>query len=133
MGGKSFPVGRIPHEFRVQLYMEHLGEEDPSVVADPLEKKFLDKMRNDGKSNTNFYRKVFRAEPDDHQTSFQALKKDREAFLQTPMSETLEMYNKLKDNVKGNYVEYPTEYLRDAPLELQATNLAKLVPAKNFV
>jgi len=50
-----------------------------------------------------------------------------------PNEELLENYNKLSGEIKGHYVEYPFDYLKDQSLSLKLLDKEKLVPAINFV
>lgn len=83
--------------------------------------------------NTEIYREIFRCEPDNTQVNFSAIKKDRKYMKNLPAEELLKKYNELKDEIKGHFVEYPTEYLSKQSLALNLTNFTKLVPAINFV
>jgi len=86
-----------------------------------------------GKRNTEIYREIFRAEPDNYQTSSKQLKEDRKIMANMPNEELLENYNKLSGEIKGHYVEYPFDYLKDQSLSLKLLDKEKLVPAINFV
>jgi len=116
------------------ILIEHFGEANAEAVQDPLNKKWLDSIEKQANINSEFYYYVFKAEPDDNQINFDILKRDREVFKNRPEDYLRKLYNEQKDKVKGFYVKYPTQYLRDENLELQASNVAtKLVPAINFV
>jgi hypothetical protein len=86
-----------------------------------------------GKRNTEIYREIFRAEPDNWQTSSKLLRQDRQEFAKQSNEELLEKYQKLIGEIKGHFVEFPLEYLKDLNLSLKLLDKEKLVPAINFV
>lgn len=83
--------------------------------------------------NTEIYRDIFRCEPDNSQINFQKLKDDRKYIKDLDPKEFLDKYMELKDEIKGHFVEYPTEYLSKQSLALSITSFTKLVPVINFV
>jgi hypothetical protein len=94
----------------------------------------LEKIKKQGKENTEFYNNVFKAEPNDNQIDFFALRLDREEFNNKSSETLLKEYENEKHRLKGHYVEYPTKFMIEENLELQASNVVtKLVPAINFV
>lgn len=77
---------------------------------------------------------MFKAEPDDRQTDFEELRQDRQEFKAKTNIMLFDEYGKEKHKVKGHYVEYPTQFMINQNLDLQASNVVtKLVPAINFV
>lgn len=132
MGGIPYEVSKTAHDFRVQLFMEHFGCTKVEV-KDPIDKLFLRKMKEQGAVNTQFYRDVFRAEPDNTQTTYASILRDRAEYEAFTPQERLQKYKEGVGKLKGNYVEYPELFLDKESLELVSTNIARLVPAKNFV
>lgn len=63
-----------------QSFLEHFGAESIEEVKDPLKPKFLKEFIARGKRNTEIYREIFHAEPDNNQTTAKALKLDRKEF-----------------------------------------------------
>lgn len=61
------------------------------------------------------------------------LKKQRKDFASLSNEELLEKYNQLIGGLKGHYVEYPLEFLKETSLSLKLLDKEKLVPAINFV
>lgn len=144
MAGKRYTVSRTPHEFRMALFkgknnkyitfvLEHFGLTDERLLEDPLDRSFVEYLNTQGKINTKFYYDVFRAEPDDYQRTFNDLKESRKQFKDMGLAVVRKNYDKEKHKLRGFFVEYPVNFLKDAVLELKASNLANLVPAINFV
>ena len=79
------------------------------------------------------YRQIFRAEPDNNQTTSKLLKKDRNDFKELTNEELLERYHELSPQIKGHLVRYPISYLKDMNLSLKLFDKEKIVPAINFV
>lgn len=83
--------------------------------------------------NTKFYYDVFRAEPDNHQTTFERILSDREELEKRTPKETLRLYEIEKENVRGHAVEYPVNFLINADIDSKISQLIKLIPSINFV
>lgn len=113
--------------------MEHYGEDNPEAVQDPLDPAFIKKYEERAKTNTKMYRRIFKAEPDNHQTTQKELKKDRIDMKGLNDEELLERYKELSPHIRGHYVEYPYNYLKNMNLSLKLFDKEKIVPAINFV
>ena len=98
-----------------------------------MNQKFFEEFVERGKRNTEIYREIFRAEPDNEQTSSKKLKKDRKEFSEMSNEELLDKYKELVGEIKGHYVEFPFDYLKEQNLSLKLLDKEKLVPAINFV
>ena len=61
------------------------------------------------------------------------LKKQRKEFDNMSNECLLEKYNQLIGELKGHYVDYPTDFLKETNLSLKLLDKEKLVPAINFV
>lgn len=101
-------------------------------MIDPISEEFFKKFTGRAKENTRIYRELFRAEPDNHQKTFEDLKQDREDFKKMGNVELYEKYKEMSPNIQGHMVDYPVEYLKNSDLELNATDMANLVPKINF-
>lgn len=78
------------------------------------------------------YNEIFYAEPADHQTDFDKIKEDRKKFEEMSDEDLLEKYNRLSPKIKGNIVDFPIYYCKDADLEFNYTDIGNLFPAANF-
>ena len=123
----------MPHKFRTEIFMEHYGAETAEEVQDPLNVKFLKKFEERASVNTKMYRRIFKAEPDNLQVTNKALKHDRSDFLKISNEELLERYSELSPHIRGHFVEYPYNYLKEVSLGLKMFDKEKIVPAINFV
>lgn len=132
MGGEPFKVGKTPHEFRCRLLAEHIGAEDPEECKDPIAEDFFNFFVQRSEHNTDLYRELFRAEPDDHQSSFENLKKDRDEYAAMGSAIKYDKYKELKDEIIGHIVNYPTNYMSEETLDLKFTDVENLVPKINF-
>lgn len=133
LGGETFLVGEMPYRFRTEIFMEHYGADTPEEVQDPLSPVFKKRFDERCSTNTKMYRRIFKAEPDNSQTTNKALKKDRADMSEQGEEEFLERYNELSPHIKGHFVEYPTNYMKDVNLGLKMFDKEKIVPAINFV
>ena len=148
MGGEEFKVGRMPHLFRMELYkgnekhlnyrltisiIEHYGADSLDEVEDPMDPDFLEKFIKRAEKNTEIYYDIFKCEPDNAQINFEKIKSDRKEIQNMDKEEFLNKYNELKDEIKGHFVIYPTEYLSKQSLSLNFTNFTKFIPDVNFV
>jgi phospholipase D1/2 len=133
MAGKTYRVGKVAYDFRINIFKEHFGIDDENKMDDPLNPKFLKSIEKHCKINTDFYWDVFRAEPDDRYRTYADVKQGRDYITKMDPEKQMVSYNSRKETLKGFYVEYPTYYLDDESLELVVTNVANLIPVINFV
>lgn len=148
MDGKPFQAGHHAATLRRHLWREHLGlieaqplnaTKDPNAqpptdcpndvgsgkefdfVADPLGAEVWDLWTTQATSNTEIYRQLFRADPDDHITSFEdydgfAPKKSiKQGHLHDKFIPVEEVRKKL-DQVRGHLVWMPLDFLKDAEM-----------------
>ncbi|ERF68391.1 hypothetical protein EPUS_03709 [Endocarpon pusillum Z07020] len=148
MDGKPFQAGHHAATLRRHLWREHLGlieaqplnaTKDPNAqpptdcpndvgsgeefefVADPLGDEVWDLWTTQATTNTEIYRQLFRADPDDHITSFEdydgfAPKKSiKQGHLHDKFIPVEEVRKKL-DQVRGHLVWMPLDFLKDAEM-----------------
>ena len=148
MDGKPFKAGHHAATLRRLLWREHLGllpaqdldaSNDPNAqppyvcgndviegkefefVADPLSDQVWDLWTKQATGNTDVFRELFRADPDDNILTF----KDYDSFVPKegykqghlidrfrPANEVVEKLNQ----IKGHLVWHPLEFLRDAEM-----------------
>lgn len=147
MDGKPYKAGRHAATLRRQLWREHLGllpaqdynaAEHPNsqppdtclnqvlegpendFVADPLSDPVWDTWTGQATTNTEVYRTLFRADPDDNIKTFEDYDhfrprtgKDGHLFdLYQPVKDVREKL----DKIKGHIVWMPLDFLRDAEM-----------------
>lgn len=148
MDGKPFQAGRHAATLRRHLWREHLGlieaqelnaTNDPNaqpptdcpnevgsgeefeLVADPLGDRAWDLWTSQATTNTEIYRQLFRADPDDHIKSFEdydsfAPKKSiKQGHLHDKFMPVEEVRKKL-DQIRGHLVWMPLDFLKDAEM-----------------
>ena len=148
MDGKPFQAGHHAATLRRHLWREHLGlieaqplnankdpnaqpptdcpndvgsEEEFEFVADPLGDEVWDLWTTQATTNTEIYRQLFRADPDDHIKSFEdydgfAPKKSiKQGHLHDKFIPVEEVRKKL-DQVRGHLVWMPLDFLKDAEM-----------------
>lgn len=148
MDGKPFQAGHHAATLRRHLWREHLGlieaqelnaSNDPNAqppadcpndvgsgeefefVADPLSDKVWDFWKSQATKNTEIYRQLFRADPDDNIKSFEDYDsfapKDsiKQGHLHDKFMPVDEVRKKL-DQVRGHLVWMPLDFLKDAEM-----------------
>ncbi|MCJ1309567.1 hypothetical protein MMC25_003227 [Agyrium rufum] len=145
MDGQPFQAGHHAVTLRRMLWREHLGllpaqemdaTKDPnaqppevpnevfsdshdSLVADPLSEDLWSLWTSQATTNTNMFRHLFRADPDDHIKSFDDYKdfspkgKIKQGHLHDPYMPVKEVRQKL-DQIRGHLVWMPLDFLKDA-------------------
>ncbi|PGH23978.1 hypothetical protein AJ80_02040 [Polytolypa hystricis UAMH7299] len=149
MDGQPYKAGRHAATLRRTLWREHLGllpsqnpngSTDPNAqpptdtpndaslfhgpendfVTDPLSPNLWETWTSQARTNTEMYRYLFRADPDDHITTFEEYDEFMPAkgprcklgHLQDPFIPVEEVKAKL-DKVKGHLVSMPLGFLRE--------------------
>ncbi|GES64044.1 phospholipase PldA [Aspergillus terreus] len=148
MDGKPFKAARLAATLRRQLWREHLGllpaqdydasqhpnAQPPNVcmnqilegpendfVTDPLNDALWDTWTGQASVNTEMYRVLFRADPDDNIKNFEEYDHFRPAkgrkmgHLFDPYVPAKDVREKL-DQIKGHLVWMPLDFLKDAEM-----------------
>ena len=148
MDGKPFRAGHHAATLRRHLWREHLGlieaqelnaANDPNAqpptscandvgsgeefefVADPLGDKVWDLWTKQATNNTEIYRQLFRADPDDNIKSFEDYngfapeKSIKQGHLHDKFIPVDEVRKKL-DQIRGHLVWMPLDFLKDAEM-----------------
>ena len=147
MDGKPYKAGRHIATLRRQLWREHLGllpaqdydaSSEPNAtppgvcpnkilegpendfVADPLSDEVWDTWTNQATTNTEVFRFLFRADPDDNIRTFEdydefAPKGVKQGHLFDPYLPVKQVREKL-DEIKGHIVWMPLDFLADAEM-----------------
>lgn len=148
MNGKPYRAARLAATLRRQLWREHLGllpaqdydasaepnARPPNVclnkvlegaedefVADPLSDSVWDTWTGQATVNTDMYRVLFRADPDDNIKTFEDYDKfyprgsRKQGHLFDPYMPVAEVREKL-DRIKGHLVWLPLEFLSEAEM-----------------
>ncbi|KAJ9488981.1 hypothetical protein VN97_g4304 [Penicillium thymicola] len=148
MNGQPYRASRLAATLRRQLWREHLGllraqeydaSGDPNAqppdeslnkidegpenefVMDPLSDGVWNTWTSQASGNTEAYRMLFRADPDDHIKTFEDYDNFRprgthkEGHLFDPFMPAKEVREKL-DLIKGHLVWLPLDFLRDAEM-----------------
>lgn len=148
MDGKPYKAGRHAATLRRTLWREHLGllpaqendaRDDPNAqppgdipnkilegpednfVVDPMADPLWSKWTSQATTNTEIYRYLFRADPDDHIKTFDDYDhfaprgNIKQGHLQDPFMPVKEVKEKL-DQIKGHLVWMPLDFLKDAEM-----------------
>ncbi|KAJ6179028.1 hypothetical protein N7519_009489 [Penicillium mononematosum] len=148
MNGQPYRASRLAATLRRQLWREHLGllraqdydaSDDPNAqppdvslnkidegpenefVMDPLSDGVWNTWTSQATGNTETYRMLFRADPDDHIKTFEDYDNFRprgtrkEGHLFDPYMPAKDVREKL-DLIKGHLVWLPLDFLRDAEM-----------------
>ncbi|KAJ5812466.1 hypothetical protein N7474_008767 [Penicillium riverlandense] len=149
MDGQPYRAARLAATLRRQLWREHLGllpaqdydasnsanARSPDVclneilegaendfVTDPLSDSVWDTWTNQATTNTDMYRLLFRADPDDNIKTFEdydrfrgARGSHKEGHLFDPYMPVQDVREKL-DRIKGHLVWLPLQFLQDAEM-----------------
>lgn len=169
MNGKPFQAGYHAATLRRHLWREHLGlieaqelnaTKDPNAqpptdcpndvgsgeefefVADPLNEILWELWTSQATNNTEIYRQLFRADPDDHIKSFEDYdgfvpkKTIKQGHLHDNFMPAEEVRKKL-DQIRGHLVWMPLDFLRDAEMAekgMQVNQFTEVcTPSFNFI
>ena len=155
MDGKPYQAGYHAATLRRHLWREHLGmieaqgldaSKDPNAqpptkcmndvgegeewefVADPLGDKVWDLWTKQATTNTQIYRELFRADPDDHIKSFADYnefaprKSVKQGHLHDPFMPVKEIRAKL-DQIRGHLVWMPLDFLKDEVMAVKGMQI----------
>ncbi|RHY32322.1 hypothetical protein DYB32_002654 [Aphanomyces invadans] len=70
MNGRPTNQGTLATRLRLQLFQEHLGLDDPSVVLDPISDATWQFLHHRAQANTDLFEQVFRCAPSNTYRSF---------------------------------------------------------------
>lgn len=148
MDGQPYTAARLAATLRRMLWREHLGlvraqpldaSKDPAAqppddclndldenseytqfISDPLSDQVWDMWLSRATTNTDVFRRLFRADPDDNIKTFDDYNKFvpksmKQGHLFDEFMPVTEVKKEL-DKVKGHLVWFPLEFLRDAPM-----------------
>lgn len=147
MDGKPYKAGRHVATLRRELWREHLGllpaqdydasrepnAQPPGVcrnkilegpendfVADPLGERLWDMWTDRATVNTEVFRLLFRADPDDNIRTFEDYDKfspkgSKQGHLFDPFQPVKQVREQL-DKIKGHLVWMPLDFLKDAEM-----------------
>lgn len=148
MDGKPYRASRLAATLRRQLWREHLGllpaqnydatghpnalppdvclneileDRHNEFVTDPLSDAVWETWTGQASVNTETYRMLFRADPDDNiktfedYNNFRPRRSHKQGHLFDPYLPAKEVREKL-DRIKGHLVWLPLEFLRDAEM-----------------
>jgi len=102
-------------------------------VRDPLSKSFWKALLERSRQNTEIYREIFACDPDDTARTAAELRTLRERVKKRTPREQLDIYNQLKDEIKGYVVEWPTHYMEDESLTFTWTQVEGLLPQETYL
>ncbi|KAI9229608.1 MAG: hypothetical protein DHS80DRAFT_13629 [Piptocephalis tieghemiana] len=109
------------------------------AIQDPLSDDFDRVWQGTAQSNTEIFRRVFRCVPDDTVTTFDAYKKfipDPTKVLRGHVADeslSKEETRTILDTVRGQLVEFPTEFLKDENLSNTSISPEKILPIDVFI
>lgn len=150
MDGKPWKAGRHAASLRRTLWREHMGllppqpleaEDDPNAqppdvpndvgdsgefgkyynfVADPLSDEVWDMWTSRATTNTEVFRSLFHADPDDNIKTFEDYdcfvpKSQKQGHLHDPFQPVQRIKQEL-DRIKGHLVWMPLDFLKDAQM-----------------
>ena len=128
---ESIYVSEFIHNLRVALLSEHLGINiDDPILEDPLNDNLFKLIRTNATINTESYEKIFpHIYPANHLKSISDIiekkrsKKNKEILL---------LYNEYHQNIKGNIVLFPLDFLKNEDMDV--TSLREIfMPIKNYL
>lgn len=79
------------------------------------------------------YREIFGCDPDDTVRSLGDLTAMRDKIKARKPEEQLEKYETMKGQIKGQIVDWPTEFLLEEDLQLGFMQVEGLLPERNFL
>ena len=116
-GNNDYEASKFAVGLRKKLMSEHLGIDiDNSILDDPESNKLFEFMISLAKNNTQIYKSIFRCYPDDDYTTFELLSKAKKMSDEEWNDVLLNKYMRMKNQILGNIVEFPLNFLKDEKL-----------------
>ena len=116
-GNNDYEASKFAVGLRKKLMSEHLGIDiDNSILDDPVSNKLFEFMISLAKNNTQIYKSIFRCYPDDDYTTFELLSKAKKMSDEEWNDVLLNKYMRMKNQILGNIVEFPLNFLKDEKL-----------------
>ena len=133
-GNKNYKAAKFAVELRKKLMAEHLGINiEDSILDDPVDNKLFELMISNAKKNTQIYHDLFKCYPDDEYTTFELMSNARRIQDEEWDDVLLNKYMKMKDQISGNIVEFPLNFLKDEKLGKILNYISdKIIPEKAF-
>ena len=118
----NYKAANFAVELRKALMAEHLGiSQNAPILDDPVSDKLFSLFLKRANNNSRIYHYIFGCYPDDDFRSFQSIK-DFDKIKKAEKPEyLLNKYNKYKDKIVGNIVEFPLLFLKDETLKTWAS------------
>ena len=118
----NYKAANFAVELRKALMAEHLGiSQNAPILDDPVSDKLFSLFLKRANNNSRIYHYIFGCYPDDDFRSFQSIK-DFDKIKKAEKDEyLLNKYNKYKDKIVGNIVEFPLLFLKDETLKTWAS------------
>ena len=102
-GNNDYEASKFAVGLRKKLMSEHLG----------IDIEFMISL---AKNNTQIYKSIFRCYPDDDYTTFELLSKAKKMSDEEWNDVLLNKYMRMKNQILGNIVEFPLNFLKDEKL-----------------
>jgi hypothetical protein len=103
------------------------------ILEDPISDEFWNFMINRARTNTLLYREIFRCTPDDIFECFDDIKTKYDEKCIDCLAFMKDKYNKLKDKIKGQIVEFPLWFLKKEDLSRGIFTKEKVVNIDVFL
>ncbi|CAD5118946.1 DgyrCDS7620 [Dimorphilus gyrociliatus] len=131
MNGQPYRSGNYCGRLRLALFKEHLGENNYSLLIDPVSEEFYKCFWLKRASvNSNIFEKIFNCIPSNKATSFsnmKAMQSEEQLFLKDP-EESEELIKK----IHGHLVLLPYFFLKDEVLAPSLTKKEAFIPTNTW-
>ena len=132
-GNNDYQAAKFAVGLRKRLMAEHLGINiDDSILDDPVNKKLFKFMNSRAKNNTKIYRDIFGCYPDDSYNNFESIRNAQKIKDEEWDDVLLNKYMRMKNQIMGNIVEFPLNFLRDENLGKIIEYASLVVPEISF-
>jgi phospholipase D1/2 len=136
MNGEPLLASRFAFSLRVRLMKEHLGfntlkDDIPDILLDPLDDELFKMMKERARSNTFYYNEIFSCYPSDSMLTFSDILLQK--LLHEDIQTFRDKYENNKNNIIGNIVVFPLNFLLEESLNRSYFCKEIVVPIKNFI